>query len=416
MTYDLNAIRLENYRNSAEVVSGLTVEDIVKACLIGRLNMFFVGETGEGKTQLENDILGLFGNHGFFEQGRNDLTVKEMFTRLNLDKLRSGHSSDEVKELTEHVGHPIYVVDELTRCIPAVQNQFFNLFDGFITVDGTKRKLGMGGYSVGIASGNVGNGRYVGTSETDRALRDRMHLILDVDYFPLTARDTAGILARKKDPRVGDADGLDYTAAILEAHRDLSARSPSLLQYIGALYFKHGLDYLEAAPHSKRQSKQAWPGNVSGHETGSDAAVIFPFSTRAAISTLTLAGALETVKAAKGDAYADDLDAVLDAAYLVGAQSGVLHPSAVDSKYNGNPYAAMSAVIEGIRGEFAAKVPSLESAVASAAEGQLAYVDEFSGRWGFVTDVLAEAAEQAKAQRPAPKPAPVPLKKAERAR
>ena len=182
------------------------------------LTLLYWGETGEGKTQLENDILGLFGNNGFFEQGRNDLTIKEMFTRLNLEKLRTAKTSEEVKEFTQHMGHPVYVIDELTRCIPAVQNQFFNLFDGFITVDGKKYRLGYKGYSIGIASGNVGNGRYVGTSETDRALMDRMHLILDVDYFPKTANDTLEVLAAKSDPRVSDASCEDRTEDIIKMH------------------------------------------------------------------------------------------------------------------------------------------------------------------------------------------------------
>ena len=131
---DLSNITLAHYKNSTEIVPGITMEDLVKACLIGRLNQYYIGETGEGKTQIESDIMGLFDNRGFFEQGRNDLTVREIFTRLNLQKLREAKTTEDVKEVTGLVKSPVFVVDELPRCIPAAQNQFFNLFDGFVTI------------------------------------------------------------------------------------------------------------------------------------------------------------------------------------------------------------------------------------------------------------------------------------------
>ena len=395
----LKQLKLENYKNSTEIVDGITVEDLVKAGLMAKLNMFFISETGEGKTQLENDILGLFGNKGFFEQGRNDLTIKEMFTRFNLQKLKSAKTTEDIKEVTEQVNHPIYIVDELTRCIPAVQNQFFNLFDGFITVDGTKIKLGHQGYSIGIASGNVGNGRYVGTSETDRALLDRMHLIVDLDYFPAKSTDTLDILIAKKDPRVSDATANDMTETIVKMNKAFQDEIPTLMQYTAALYFVHGLDYLENVPgNSKRKNKNAWPGIVTNHAKGSDAALIFPFSKRAAISTLTLAKALELVREAKDNKYEDIFEPVFDAAYLIGAQSGVLHPAAIDTHYNCNPYEAMEAVIAGIRTEFSNQVETLHQAISQAQKGKLAHLDKFSGRWEYMKDILQRASGKIKAK------------------
>ena len=395
----MDAIRLQNYRNETEILPGITAENVVDACLRRRLNLFVLGETGEGKTQLENDILGLFGNNGFFEQGRNDLTIKEMFTRLNLEKLRTAKTSEEVKEFTQHMGHPVYVIDEMTRCIPAVQNQFFNLFDGFITVDGRKYRLGYKGYSIGIASGNVGNGRYVGTSETDRALMDRMHLILDVDYFPKTANDTLEVLAAKSDPRVSDASCEERTEDIIKMHELLNQKKPTLLQHIAALYLVHGLDYYsdnKGSGQSKRKSKNSCPGCVQGHEKGSDAALIFPFSTRAAISALSLAQAFSEIRKEKETPYVSSIEPVFDTAYLIGAQSGVLHPSAVDAHYNSNPYTAMNAVVEGIRAEFAEKADALKEAIKAAKDGRLIHADEFTGRFGYVKDILERTAKQAK--------------------
>jgi hypothetical protein len=391
----LNSLTLAHYKNSTEVVPGSTIEDVVKACLFARLNIFFLGETGEGKTQLENDVLALFGNKGFFEQGRNDLTIKEMFTRLNLEKIRTAKRSDEIKEVTEHLGHPVYVIDELTRCIPAVQNQFFNLFDGFVTIDGVKHPLG-DGYSIGVASGNSGM-RYMGTSEMDRALKDRMHVMLDVDYFYKSPNDSLAVLVSKYDPRVNEAkDPKERTKDIRSLHEEfVSDREVTIEQYCLGLYLMHGLDYLEGNT-TKRQQKTSWPGCVKedSHEKGSDAAVIFPFSQRSTLTTMTLASALEMVRKSKGNPYDDSVQAVLDAAYIVGAQSGVLHPMAVETLFEGNPYAAMQDVMGGIRSEYAQKKDVLHQAIGQARKGKLAHLDSFSGRWGFMKDVLQRTAHQ----------------------
>ena len=394
---EINEMELPHYRNSTEIVPGKAVKDVVKACLIKRLNLFLLGESGEGKTQLENDVLALFGNDGFFELGRNDLTVKDIFVRLRLDKLREAKTSDEIREITEQTGHPVYVIDELTRCIPAVQNQFFNVGDGFFTDYGKKYPLGKHGYSILVASGNIGNGRYVGTSDTDRALLDRMHVVLDVDYAPKRSTDTLEILATKKDPRVSEGDGKNYTDTILRAHNELKNRTPTLLQYAAAMYLGHGLDYCEdLTGKSKRQNKQAWPGCVTGHDKGGDAALIFPFSTRGLITTLALAQGLEFVAEAKGQPYASGVEPVLDAAYIIGAQSGVLSPAAIDATFNSNPYAAMRAVVEGIRGEFAAKSDLLQQSIHAAAQGNTNGLDQYTGRWAFMRDVLTDAANNAR--------------------
>ena len=54
------------YKNSTEVaqVHGVPMymEDILDACLIGRLNLFLQGDTGCGKTQLAADAMQYFGS------------------------------------------------------------------------------------------------------------------------------------------------------------------------------------------------------------------------------------------------------------------------------------------------------------------------------------------------------------------
>ncbi len=92
----LGSMRFQHYINSREVLNAggvsLAMEDILKATLIGELNVMLVGETGEGKTQLEKDILGLFGNQGLFVLGRNDMRVRDLLQMMDLEAFHSGEA------------------------------------------------------------------------------------------------------------------------------------------------------------------------------------------------------------------------------------------------------------------------------------------------------------------------------------
>src|SRR3989344_389842 len=207
----LEKLKFSNYINTNPVIQvggkPIYVEDLVKAGIIGKLNTFLVSETGEGKTQIENDVLGLFGNKGLFVLGRDDMDVRALFATMGTD-IKKVKNLAELRQFTEKLKYNVYVVDELTRCLPAVQNQLFNLFDGYVEIDGKKYQIG-NGFSLGLASGNLGNGRYLGAHQTDRALNDRMHLILDLDNCSVTPEDSFEITTKKRDPRVSEFSGKD---------------------------------------------------------------------------------------------------------------------------------------------------------------------------------------------------------------
>src|SRR3989344_9565316 len=193
------------YKNSTEItnINGTPIymNDIVDACLRGRLNLFLQGDTGSGKTQLARDAMSNFGDKSMFIVGRNDMDTRELFQQMNLEKLREGKTSSEVKELTDKIGYNLIVVDELPNCVPAVRAQLFNLFDGFIELNGKTYPIG-NGYSVGIATGNVGQKFTESNNDLGRALKDRMHVILDTDYFKPSAWDTFNFLDNNTNPRV----------------------------------------------------------------------------------------------------------------------------------------------------------------------------------------------------------------------
>ena len=279
------------YKNSTPVSElhsvPLYMEDVVDACLAGRLNLFLQGDTGSGKTQLARDAMSYFGDKSLFVLGRNDMDTRELFQQINLSKLYSkptyqlepivnpdtgevdfyysqlteagvfmpkkltseqadrvrkgldslAGNSSTLRELTSKINTRICVVDELPNCVPAVRAQLFNVFDGFIEISGKAYPFGnylsavypdgkvkiiegslaiddiekmraegaeirSDNYSIGIATGNIGQQFTESANDLGRAIKDRMHVIVDTDHFYPTSADTLEILAGNTNPRV----------------------------------------------------------------------------------------------------------------------------------------------------------------------------------------------------------------------
>nr|AQS34878.1 hypothetical protein [uncultured archaeon] len=384
------------YKNSTELMNlhgqSVYMPDIVEACLRGRLNLFLQGDTGSGKTQLMRDAMAEFGDKGLFILGRNDMDTRELFQQVNLEKLRTGKSSSEIRELTDKIDHHFIGVDELPNCVPAVRAQLFNLFDGFIEINGKAYQIGKG-YSVGIATGNLGQKFTESANDLGRALKDRMHVTVDTDYFAPTAGDTLEILAGNTNPRVEFSDSeKDNSQEMLEKHRNLVGTEVPLQKLLITNYLLHGLDYCSKG--SKRKMKESWPTQLANNEQGSDVGLVLPVSPRAAKSVIRLSQALDDIVSEKG-ASADAVkrgyfDSMMQAYKFVAAYSGVLNDSAVEANYDGDKYKALDAVITTTRTQFDQQKENIMAALAYASKGKMSdkVMSKFTGRWGFMKDTV----------------------------
>ncbi|MEK6940511.1 MAG: hypothetical protein AABW49_01270 [Nanoarchaeota archaeon] len=480
------------YRNSTEVVSvhgiPMYMNDIAKACLRSRLNLFLQGDTGSGKTQLAHDMMGQFGfsmgdgkliqtiadnyqdrvdqkitvamdtcklvptDRTLFVLGRNDMETRDLFQRFNLHRLQQKRTydleplvdpltgeinwyypllnnqdvfvyrkisndqaavvrsrleslagtSDDIRELTSKIDTNLIVVDEITNCVPAVRAQLFNLFDGFIEIGGNPYPIG-GGYSVGIATGNIGPQFTESSNELGRALLDRMHVIIDVDHFFPQPSDTLEILAGNTDPRVvfDDAQSGNNTDVhsgdhIIKQYHASMRVQPSLQKLLVANYLLHGLSVciVGGMEVDKREMKDAWPNKVDNHEKGSDEALIFPVSLRAAKSILRLSNALDGIALEKGaeSEVVDEgyLDSMMQAFKLVGAYSGILNEGIVRNTFLGDRYAAMDAVIQATHSQFEIMKALIYSGLKMVHGGRSdgSILDKFTGRWKFMRSTL----------------------------
>jgi MoxR-like ATPase len=386
------------YRNSTELMQlhGMPIymQDIVDACLIGRLNLFLQGDTGSGKTQLARDAMGYFGDKAMFVLGRNDMDTRELFQQINLEKLRTALNSADLKELTDKVNYHLIVVDEMPNCVPAVRAQLFNLFDGFIEVNGKAYPIGQG-YSVGIATGNIGQKFTESSNDLGRALKDRMHVIVDYDYFYPNSGDTLEILAGNTNPRVEfSQDGEADYQRVMEKYKSVTEGEIPLEKLIIANYLLHGLDHCSKG--SKRKMKDSWPTQLTNNEQGSDVGLVLPVSVRAAKSIIRLSQSLDRVALDKGVSQemvdANQFDSMMQAYKFVSTYSGVLNEAGVDANYGGDKYKALDAVIATTKQQFDSQGDNIRAGYEMAESGKtdLRVLNKFTGRWQFMRDTLEQ--------------------------
>ncbi len=379
------SLEAPTYRNTTNVFSLAGVDgtlwDATKVALAGRLNLGLYGGAGMGKSQLLADVQSLVGNNASYVLGRNDLDIKALFRQLNFRGLKEAMdkggevSQADLTNVTNAIYKPLVVVEEINRAVEVVQNQLFNVFEGFIELDGHKYSLGgtelqsfrdLDGkewsqnvrYSVGVWSANYGNGQYTGTVSMDKALKERSHLILDVDNFSPQSSDLDRILLgsggeiRLKEQEQAEDRTKDFVAAFHYLKQKAHTPSPKELgtELLLFRYLVHGLDYLpcEAAGNSKRLMKEVWPSKAEEDNIGNQDnekllyRMVFPASVRGALTIMTLARTLrEYVRAKDPKAKPTVLDSVAESFKLVAAYSGMLeNPQRIRENYVGNPYRA----------------------------------------------------------------------------
>lgn len=392
------------YKNETELMDlhgvPFYMQDMLDACLVGRLNLFLQGDTGSGKTQLAADAMAHFPNKSLFILGRNDMDTRELFQQVNPEffkALKEGRleKGTTAKQLTDKITYNLIVVDELPNCVPAVRAQLFNLFDGYVEINGQKYPMG-GNYSAGIATGNIGQQFTESSNELGRALKDRMHVIIDTDYFFPRPSDTLEILAGNTNPRVEFKDDVqkeDHSIEIIERHQGIASQDVALDKLIVANYLLHGLDYCSKG--SKRKMKHLWPTQLDNREQGSDVGLILPISPRAAKSIIRLSQSLDDIARTKGVneevTENNSFNSMMQAYKFVAAYSGVLNEAAVEAVYQGDKYKALDAVITATKSQFDSQRDNLKAGVEMALAGKLnaKVLDSFKGnRWEFMIDML----------------------------
>ena len=342
----------------------------------------------------------IFENGNFIQKKLLPEQVKRV--REELEKLAV--NSDEIRELTSKIDTRLFVVDELPNCVPAVTAQLFNLFDGFIEINGKAYPIGSG-YSVGIATGNIGQKFTESSNDIGRALKDRMHVTIDTDYFKPTSWDTFKILSTNTNPRVDftkNSGGASVEDKILKINNEIISSEVPLEKLVIANYLIHGLDYvnLDGKETTKTKLKDAWPSAITNHGKGSDESLVLPVSPRAAKSILRLSQAFDYIAKEKGltdeQVKENYFNSMMNAYKFVGAYSGILNDLAVRENYENDKYSALDAIILTTKTQFNENAGSISAGLEMTNGGKKSkkVLDKFSGRWEFMKNFLEKAYEE----------------------
>ncbi len=428
MTLTYQDLELPYFVNSRRVgVIGrtpLTVVDATSAAQLAKLNVFLAGRKGCGKSQLLRDVRdSRFGSRGLIVEGRPDLKTDQLFKIMNLKILREGATTDEIVELAQSVQYRFFGADEINRSPEVVQNEFLSIMNGEILHKGNPIPLG-NGFSVGIATGNLGNGEYVGTFKIDAALADRLHVFMDLDYWKPTDDDMAVLDARKMDsPQVKrTANVRDISDKIIAAHNEIvAAPTPHDTILIGR-YLERALDYCKTFPtagNSKDNLRERWPTICTEKKCDLKdtlCARVKSVGERTVEAARKFAKGLQYVAKLKDPTMTEDsVAAILIATKLMLPYANVLSPQFLREEGNfNNPSIAAKNAVEGmgkmrgleqtIRDQFYDKGDPknpgpLTTALAYAQRGQLAECSYTpSGEWGFVKPYLQQLNEVNKQQ------------------
>ncbi len=259
------AVRLRAIKQGQVIILELPVTDLLKASVVGCLNLLAISDTGEGKSQLLRDISrNYFGGDGpggnsNLAEGNSDFDIADLFEFTDADLSSGRFDSRTARKVDEdRIRRLFNGVDELNRAPTFVQNRFYSFAEGDYTFRGVKSALGAQGYSLFWATMNL-NGDFLGTSDTDRALLNRAHIILDLDHFDSTCHDEITLERRSKvSPRMDLAPLRDISDKILEAHAKVSQMASTFDPYFLAfrlLIGKNGLGYCAKDPYHKKNGR-----------------------------------------------------------------------------------------------------------------------------------------------------------------
>jgi len=395
------------YLNTNPVFGNLNVTDLVIAGVLGDLNILVIGNTGTGKTQLANDIYNYYfgkdkkiNGQGIKIRAHPEIDIyNEIFTRLNIEKAQ--------RELTENCDALIYFVDELNRCPPVAQNQFFGLGDGMMDFHGNSIRLGKEGYNLLLATANLGNGEYQGTFETDKALYNRFAIVIDFDYpqFKPTKEDRMLIdLLRAADPRVKEAPVRDISSKILQANKEIEeiARNPGLEALAVINFFKFGLENClkynskekiwplscQDCNHNKGDKNQ--PSEIADYSICS---LINAPTQRTINATLKYAAALQYLMKLKNpNEPVNTRDLLFKAFELTGAYQYLLNPGVLKQEFCDQNPKMMAAVVDKLKSDYSNVEEFIVAGLEAAEQGQkLEEFFEYDGRIGNYNELSEKA-------------------------
>ncbi len=401
MVYNLNmkTMKLPDlriYKNSSKIINfefPLNISDIIKISLIGKLNVLLIGERGEGKTKLIEEINSLyFSENGIYIRARPDMKLREIFEKFNIEKM--------AVELKEIKSSPFTIIDEINRAPAIIQNEFFHILDGYIEFENRKIYLG-NGYHIVFATANYERegivSRYHGIFEMDASILDRFGVIINIDLFPPSPLDTIEIINSFYE----EIKGEDFSEYFKEKYNEIKKIPLSLDAIISILYLRYGLDYCEK---NSLNSKKMFISNIpliceGCHRFGNGCGYILPPSIRFLKSLVLFSKARVFYLNTNGlkKEMVEYTDLLEDFSFL-SVFKGIINNHFIYEKYSGDFLKAGIELKNKIKREIEDKKEKIKEIIVSSLKGKMheEYFKEMYGEWEFLRKVSQSVYEIAK--------------------
>ncbi len=359
------------YLNTSPVLYGLHTTDLAIAATLAGINQIYVGDSGTGKSQLSQDIYNNYFGGNKKDGGEavkvrgyklTERTLDELvFEEMNLEKAKW--------DLTENVDACFYLVDEINRAPTIRQNDCFELGDGILNKNGRDIKAGRDGYTLMIATANLGNGDFQGTFEIDKAMYNRLGVAIDFDYsgFQPTFDDQEFLDSlREANANIKFSPKRNIVDKIIQANHEISKNSQDLgLEAKGVLQFlKYSLNNCSKGDEGKAMLKnQKWYIQNQACQKctlNSQAPANFALCSsikspvrRTLEATRKYAAALDFLAKLKSpNEEINSRDIMFKAFELTGAYQNLLNPSQLKGKYLMENPKMMKKVVEQLRSEY----------------------------------------------------------------
>lgn len=367
------------YRNTKHVFANLNTSDLIRAAVLGQLNMFLTGRPESGKTQVGKDIVNYYFGGSKMDGGESveiratpeTDVFNEIATRLNIAKGE--------RELTTNLEAICYLVDEINRTPEVLQNQFLGLGDGQLDYQGRFINVGKNGQRLLIATANIGNGEYKGTFGMDPAMLSRLNLTLNLDspfYSPSEDDFIEGLISDKiVDPSIklsGKRNIADRIKLATSEIEKISAE-PGMEAKAVLAYLTRGLSNCRKNGQKQMGFEDSCDGcshNAGNKELCSLILNPTPMG-RTYQATRKYAAALAYLAELKDPkVQLDPVDLTFKAFELIAAYKGLLNQRILQNEYGFDQSRMMAEVVRGLREDFSKNEDYIMSSGQAAEQGE----------------------------------------------
>ena len=252
-------------------------------------------------------------------------------------------------------------LEELNRCPPFSQNQFFSVGNGRLIRGGSAIPLGNKNYISSIATANLGNGEFQGTFDTDKALYNRFGVVVDFDYEAFSPTNEDRLFIHElvaANPNLKRAPIRDVSDKIVSAKQEIDTmlRNVSLEAIAVSQYLELGLaSYLGSDGNPVRKTKN-WYEPFEAQFTGG----IRPLKSlvrnpqpRTTQALMRYAAALHYLAKLKNpESPIDPVDTMFKAFELTAAYQDVLNPLVLNQDYRKENPTMMAEVAKQLKADF----------------------------------------------------------------